>query len=179
MYYMKYVLLFLIIIIIFNIIYYLYNTKKYIENFTDIKELSGGKIDSRPCTIYVTKDIETCDLMTDYYKKGLTQLDILIYKYSKSNNPTDKNFLESIIQIKENKINNINNCKVELKDWKEFKNYYDINGNPLTDNIILALHIFSFNVLYSKFGDNLISNPTYSLFLRSLSLISIIFLIGV
>lgn len=134
---MKYVLLFLIIIIIFNIIYYLYNTRKNIENFScNIKDLTGGKIDSRPCTIYLTDNIIGCELMTEFYKKGLTQLDILIYKYGNSDNPDDINYVQSLIEVKNNKLQNINNCKVELKDWKEIKNYYDLNGNPLTNDIM-------------------------------------------
>ena len=93
MYYIKYILSLLLIIIIINIIYYLYNSKIYNskiynsknnsknnEKFTDIKNISGGKIDSRSCRIYLTDNISKCDDMVEYYNKGITQLDILINK---------------------------------------------------------------------------------------------------
>lgn len=144
MYYIKYILSLLLIIIIINIIYYLYNSKIYNsknnsknnEKFTDIKNISGGKIDSRSCRIYLTDNISKCDNILEYYKKGITQLDILINKNKGSKNSVDINFVKSLNEIKSDKLNNITTCKIDLPDWKEIKNYYDLNGNPLVDSII-------------------------------------------
>ena len=138
MYYIKYILFILIIIIIISsVMYYLYIKNNNIEKFSsDIQHLTGGKIDSRPCAIYFTDDIKGCDSMSDLYKKGLTQLDILIYQYSKSQNSNDKEFLKNLLKVKQDKISNINNCKIELKNWKEINNYYNVDGNPDTRNII-------------------------------------------
>ena len=136
MYYIKYIIFILIIIIISSIIYYLY-IKNNVENFScDIRNLTGGKIDSRQCAVYFTDDIRGCDATIDFYKKGITQLDILIYRYSNSSNTNDNALAEKLIKVKEDKLANINSCKIELKNWKEINNYYTVDDKPDLDGII-------------------------------------------
>jgi len=152
MYYIKYILFILVIIIISSVIYYLYINNN-IENFScNINHLTGGTINSRPCAVYFTDDIVGCDAMSDFYKKGITQLDILIYKYNNSSNPDDKALAEKLIKVKQDKLSNINNCKIELKNWKEINNYYTVDGKPELDNIIPKKSI------YMKDKTNVIDN---------------------
>lgn len=119
----KYIIILFIIIIIFNIIYYLYTTKKdnNIEKFNSyVNEIGNIDIVSRPCSVYFSKDANECDLLTEYYDKGITQLDILISKYNNSSNiDLDNSIVSKLQEIKNNKLNNIYNCKIQLDGWKE------------------------------------------------------------
>ena len=87
---------------------------KHVEEFSVI-DIDNSEL--RQCSLYLTDDVMTCELLPQYYKMSDMQLQIYL-KEMEGN--VDEATYSLIKYIRENKkTSSLNACKIDLKNWKE------------------------------------------------------------
>lgn len=131
-----------IILFIILVFMSIINSSKNIEKYENIPNYINAEM--RECTFYIVNDENICDKLRDIYKMGNIQLQYAINNAKK----TDKELYDKLVYIKNNKKNlSINDCKIQINNFKEIKKLYGSN------------EVFAYkNITKDRAAENTLSN---------------------